>query len=94
MAETVAEKVIRLETQMSNVTSEVAEVKGLVKEVILKIDNITSLQNEVQNLKQDILELKKRTDRNKWVVPTTVGTVMTVMASVMTFLVISFITNN
>lgn len=87
MAETVSEKVVRLETQMANVTSEVLEVKSLVKEVIIKVDNFTNIQNEVLMLKSEILELKKRTFRNSLIFPVAAA----VSGSVLTVLILSYI---
>lgn len=93
MAESVSEKVVRLETQMANVTTEVLEVKGLVKEVIKKVDNFTNIQNEVAALKVEVYELKKTNARNRWLVPTAVGAAVSVIAPIFTLLIVSYIQN-
>lgn len=87
MAETVSEKVVRLETQMTNITGEIVEVKGLVKEVILKVDLLTTLTTEVQSLKLEIDNLKRKTFRNGWIFPT----LSAVASSVLTILILSYV---
>lgn len=91
MAESVSEKVVRLETQMANVSLEIAEVKSLVKEVIIKVDNFTNIQNEVASLKLEVADLKKANSRNRWVIPTVVGGLISVLAPIITILVISYL---
>ena len=58
MAESNGEKIIRLETQMQNATHEIGEVKGLVKELIVKVDSIATIQNEIGNLRIETTTLK------------------------------------
>ena len=57
MSETTGEKIIRIETQMTNVTSEINEVKSLVKEVITKVDAMATFQVELRQLDGQITTL-------------------------------------
>ena len=90
MTETTTNKVVRLEVQMSNVVAEIAEVKALVKEVIVKVDRYGTLESEIMALKVEIKALHQKTFRNGWVFPTLAA----VAGSVLTFLIISFFTSN
>ena len=87
MPESVSIKVVRLETQMATVVDAVSEVKELVKTVIVKVDNLTVLQGEVQDIRAEIVDLKRKSFRNAFVYPT----VSAVAAALLTVLVISFI---
>jgi hypothetical protein len=93
MAEQISEKVVRLETQMTNITGEIAEIKSLVKEVIVKVDNMTNLQNEVQNLKVEVSELKKRTFRNGWLFPVLTALAMGIIAPTLTVLILNYVSH-
>lgn len=59
MAETSTTKIVRLEVEMKNVVNEIAEVKSLVKEVIVKVEALSNLRVEIDNLKIEVTELKK-----------------------------------
>ena len=59
MSENTTTKIVRLEEQMKNVVNEITEVKGLVKEVILKVDALSNLRGEIDNLKEEVSDLKK-----------------------------------
>jgi peptidoglycan hydrolase CwlO-like protein len=58
MTETTDVKIVRLQTEMKSMISDVAEVKSLVKEVIVKVDNIVIVQGEINQLKVEITTLK------------------------------------
>lgn len=51
MAETTNNKIVRLETQMSNVETKVDEVKVEVRNMSAKLDSITDLRQELQALR-------------------------------------------
>lgn len=89
MTDSTNNKVIKLEVQMANVVSEIAEVKALVKEVSQKIDHYGLLDNEVASLKHEISELKKKTFRNGWVFPT----LSAVFSSIVTLLILFYLSN-
>jgi hypothetical protein len=72
---------------MANVAGEIAEVKSLVKEVILKVDHFTSLQNEVQALKDAIVDLKKSAVRDRIIFPV----IAIICGSILTILITSFV---
>lgn len=75
---------------MSNVSLEIAEIKSLVKEVIIKVDNFTNIQNEVSALKTEVADLKKR-QGNRWYAPVLVGGFISIVAPIITVLVISYL---
>lgn len=60
MAESAAIKITRLEEQMTHVVTEIVEVKTLIKGLIDKIDQLSSLQNEVKVLRDEVDALKRR----------------------------------
>lgn len=81
---------------MQTVAGEIAEVKSLVKEIIIKVDHFTSLQNEVQVLKdaiialnQDIADLRKNRNLLSWIVPT----IAAAAGAVLTVLITSYISH-
>lgn len=96
MAETTNQKIVRLETQMQNVSSEVSEIKAGVASLIVKVDGlilaqteITALKGKIEGLEVEINSLKGKTFRNGWVFPTLAA----VAGSVLTFLIISYLQN-
>lgn len=70
MAETTVSKIVRLETQMKNVEQKVDELKLDIHGISLKLDSITRLNDKVDQLEQEILEVKKRQNIKQWLFPT------------------------
>lgn len=78
-----------LQTQMIDVNKNIEEVKQDVKSLIIKFDEQKNLQTEVDYLKVEIHDLKKRKNFVSVVVPV----LASVITAVLTFLVINFFTN-
>lgn len=76
-----------LQTQMVDVNNKIDEVKADVKTLIAKFDEQKNLQVEIDYLKNEVKDLKKRRTFINLVVPI----ICTVLASTFTFLLISFI---
>lgn len=103
MTESNTVKVARLETQMTNVATEIAEVKGLVKEVIVKVDAQAQLNNKIlilesnylgiqQKLEKMELDMSKRVQslaRQRWAQ----NTISAILGVVLTYLVSFFLTH-
>lgn len=75
-----------LQTQMIDVNKNIEEVKQDVKSLIVKFDEQKNLQTEVDHLKEEVVELKKRRTFISIVVPI----MASVLTALLTFLVISF----
>lgn len=75
-----------LQTQMLDVNKNIDEVKADVKTLLTKFDEQKNLQTEVDYLKVEILDLKKRRTFISIVVPV----ITSVLTALMTFLVINF----
>lgn len=88
MADNESVKIVRLETQMSNVEQKIDKLDVKVERVITKIDHFTNLQTEVGILKEEIDELKRKTFRNAWLYPT----MSAVAGAILTFLIIEYLT--
>lgn len=90
MSVTMGEKIVKLETQMANVASEMAEVKGLVKELIVKVDSQAKLETKITNLEyvvNGLLTAQKDNKRNTAVV----GVICSISTAIITFLTIEYL---
>lgn len=80
MAETVSEKVIRLETQMTDTKIQLNRVEAKVDTLITKLDDFTVLNTEIKGLKEDIINLKKHRVLFGWLFPTLAATAGAILA--------------
>lgn len=70
MAETATAKIVRLETQMSNIEQKVDELRNTSAQIINKIDNLSRLHDRVDQLEKEIMDIQKRQNFQKWLFPT------------------------
>ena len=77
-----------LQTQMIDVNKNIDEVKADVKSLLVKFDEQKSLQGEVDHLKTEVVELKRRRTFISIVVPICTS----VLTALLTFLIISYFT--
>lgn len=98
MAETVSNKVIRLETQMINVENKVDKLDAKIDSLITKVDHFSDLQTEISNLKESIVynakkleTLESRSFRNGWLFPTLSAAAATIASSIFTILIIDYL---
>lgn len=87
MTESTSVKIVRLETQMKDVSTQVSKLDIKVERVLTKLDDISNLKNEIENLKTEVSTLKAKTFRNGWVFPT----LSAAFSAVVTFLIIEFL---
>ena len=102
MAETAANKIVRLEVQMSNIENKVdtgfAEIKAVIHELSMKVDIISDLKSEIASLREahathvqetqaEISELKSRNGFRSWLYPT----LSALASAVLTVLVLSYL---
>lgn len=78
-----------LQTQMLDVNKNIDEVKADVKTLLTKFDEQKNLQTEVDYLKIEIHDLKKRRTFISIVVPI----ITSVLTALMTFLIISYVSS-
>lgn len=76
---------------MENALSEIGEVKSLVKDLIRKVEDISSLQNEItilkgqiDDLKEDLVTVKKRNNLVAWILPTISAAITAVFVLLLT----------
>ena len=85
MAESVSEKVVRLETQMTDTKLQLNRVETKVDTLITKLDDFTTLNLEIQGLKEEISELKKHRVLFGWLFPTlaaAAGAILAILVSI------------
>lgn len=70
MAETVTEKVVRLETQMTDTKVQLNRVETKVDTLINKLDALTLVQTEVATIRIELNDLKKSRVVTGWLYPT------------------------
>lgn len=78
-----------LQTQMIDVNKNIDEVKQDVKTLLVKFDEQKNLQTEVDYLKKEVVDLKKRRNFISIVVPI----LASVLTALLTFLVINYFSN-
>ena len=81
MAESITEKVVRLETQMVDTKMQLSRVEAKVDTLITKLDDFTVLNLEIQSLKREIAELKQHRFLTSWLFPTLAATAGAVLAT-------------
>lgn len=64
------ERLSVLETKVDRQGKDITEVKGDVKTLLTKFDIVLGLRNEIDNLKDEILELKQHRFQTNWLYPT------------------------
>lgn len=92
MSESQEVKITRLETQMNNVTSEIAEVKALVKEVIVKVDQASTVTSDMLVIKSNMLGFEtklEKLEKKRWLQNILSG----VLGAVLSVLIAYFVTN-
>ena len=70
MAESVAEKVVRLETQMVDTKKQLDRVEIKLDGVINRLDDIAALQTKIDSLEDKIEEIQRKRVVYGWLFPT------------------------
>lgn len=70
MAESVSEKVVRLETQMIDTKKQLDRVEDKLDSLIIKLDDLTLVQQQIDHLEEQVKELKRRRVLYGWLFPT------------------------
>ena len=88
------ERIIALETNMTNIAKDISDIKADIKGIVMQLNQQISkqptLEAEIIALKNEILEIKKSNSTTKtWIKHSLSG----VLGAVLTFLIIQYLQN-
>lgn len=82
-----------LDNTVTNLDKKVTDIQADVKAIILTLSKTPSLEAKILSLEAEILDLKKSSNYWRWASPALSALVSAILGSVLTFLIISYITN-